>query len=93
MTISRLKVVLSASVAVAALAGCGSSGDDGPSGGTTPPPPAAATSDVPLAAQSSVSDLIAYIRGLIANNTNETGSPILVGDAVLPTSETAEPAP
>ena len=95
MTISRLKVVLAASVAVAALAGCGSSNDDdgGTGGGTAPPPPPAATTDVPASAQADAGGLVAYLRSLIANSTNETGSPILVGTAVLPTSETAEPTP
>ena len=93
MTISRLKVVLAASVALAALAGCGSSSDDNSGSGTGTAPTPTPTTDVPLTAQSSVDSLVAYLRALIANNTNETGSPILVGDAVLLTSETAEPTP
>ncbi len=91
MTTSRLKVLLAASVAVAALAGCGSSNDDG--GTVVAPAPPAPTTDVPQSAQSSVEGLVAYLKSLIANNTNETGSPVLVGNAVLPTSETAEPSP
>ncbi|MES2787513.1 MAG: hypothetical protein V4684_18755 [Pseudomonadota bacterium] len=91
MSISTLRLALAASVAVAALAGCGSSGGD--DAAAVPPPPPAPTSDVPLSAQSTIEGLIAYLNGLISGSTNETGSPVLVGDAVLPVSETAEPSP
>lgn len=69
----------------AALAGCGSSSNDGGSSGS------ASTSDVPQSAQASVSGLMAYMNDLINNMTNNTSEPILVGDAVLPTSDTTEP--
>jgi hypothetical protein len=53
------------------------------------PPPA--TSAVPALAQQSISGLIAYVNDVIASMTNDTGEPVVLGDAVLPTSETSEP--
>ncbi|WP_152682741.1 hypothetical protein [Caenimonas sp. SL110] len=91
MSRSTPRLALAACAAVVALAGCGSSGGGDDGGVTTPPP--APTTDIPQSAQSSVDSLIAYISGLISGSTNETGSPVLVGDAVLPVSETAEPSP
>ncbi len=80
-------ILAAATVAITvALAGCGSSSDDGPSAG-------APASQVPASAQASVSGLIAYLNELINTMTNETSEPIVLGDAVLPTSETDGPAP
>lgn len=69
--------------AAALLMGCGSGGDDAP--------PVARSTDVPSSAQDSVSGLLAYINELIGM-TSSTSEPVLVGDAVLPTSDTTEPA-
>ena len=74
----------------AAVSACGSGGGGGGGGGAAPPP--VATTDVPASAQQSVSGLIAFMNGLIAS-TSETSEPILVGDAVLPVDDTAEPTP
>ncbi len=68
--------------AALALAGCG--GGSGKKARTT---------DVPQSAQQSVGGLVAYINQLIATGTNDTSEPILVGDAVLPTDDTAEASP
>ena len=73
--------------ASAALAACGDSGGGGGVGAD-----AGRTSDVPASAQQSVAGLIAFLNDLIANSTNETGLPILLGDATLPTSDTIEPS-
>lgn len=83
MTMFNLKT-LSALCVAAALAACGSNdGDDSTSTATTPTP----TSGVPQSAQQSVTGLVAFLEQLIAQ-TSETSEPILLGDAVLPTSET-----
>ena len=70
--------------ACALLSACGGGGDDGPA--------SARTTDVPSSAQSSIDGLIAYINELIGQ-TSDTSSPVLVGDAVLPTSDSALPSP
>ena len=48
-----------------------------------------ATTDIPASAQQSSSGLLAYLNELIAG-TSDTTEPVLVGDAVLPTDDTAE---
>ena len=88
----RVAAVAALAVAVAAgLAACGSgSGGDNNAGngtGTTGP-----TSDIPLSAQRDTPGLIAYVTSLLGM-TSETSEPILVGDAVLPVDDHAEPSP
>ena len=73
-------VVLAAS---ALLAACGSGSSDGTA--------QASSTDVPASAQSSVDGLIAYINQLIGQ-TSETTEPVVLGHAVLPTSDTTPPA-
>ena len=80
-----LRTALLALCASAALAACGSS-----SSNDDAPPPVARTTDVPDSAQQSVTGLIAYLNDFIATMTNETGEPILVGNATLPTGDTIE---
>ena len=75
-------VVLAVAAVVSA---CGSGGDGGPAVPVV-------TTDVPASAQQSVSGLITFINSLIAA-TSETTEPILIGDAVLPVDDTAEPTP
>ena len=74
------KRVLAAFVVAAAMVGCGSGSDESPS---------VATTDVPSSAQQSISGLIAYLNELIGTSSDTT-EPVLVGDAVLPTDDTAE---
>lgn len=62
--------------------GCGSSGSDDP----VP----VATTGIPASAQQSTSGLLAYLNELIAGSSDSTED-VLVGDAVLPTDDTAEP--
>lgn len=83
---SLVRLVPIAACVLLALAACGGGGGSGDS-------PAVRTTDVPLSAQQSVGGLIDYIKQLIATGTNDASEPILVGDAVLPTDDTAEPSP
>jgi hypothetical protein len=90
MTMSNIRPrnYLAALAIAAILAGCGGSdSNNGPGGG------AGRTTDVPSSAQGSLEGLLAYMNDLIKTMTNDTSEPILVGDAVLPTSDTVEPAP
>lgn len=74
-----------AMLGVAAFAaGCGSSGSDSDSSGRVP------GSDLPGSALQSTSGLISYLNQLIAAS-DDTSEPVLVGDVVLPTDDTAEP--
>lgn len=84
MTKSDLRCAAAVLAAAAFLAACGSNGD-GPAASTS-------TTDVPASAQSSVSGLIDYINSLIAM-TSETSEPVRLGDATLPTDDTALPSP
>jgi hypothetical protein len=72
-----------------ALAGCGGGGGD--SNGSTGGSPGAGTSEVPFAASQTVAGLVSYLNDLIATGTNGTSEPVVLGDVVLPTSETSEP--
>ena len=84
----QLRHVLAALAATTVMYGCGSSdSDNGPGGAAAP------TTDVPATAQSSVDGLISYMNELINTMTNNTSEPVLVGDAVLPTSDTTEAQP
>ena len=90
---------LSALCAAAALTACGGDGGDGGGGGGATGATGAATgeasrrgTDVPASALQSVSGLLAYMNDLIANSTNETGQPVLLGDGTLPMSDTTEAA-
>lgn len=84
-----LRTCALALVAVAALAGCGGGGGGGRDTEVTVTPRG---TDVPESALQSVPGLIAYMKELIAG-TSETTEPVFVGNAVLPTDETSEPAP
>jgi ABC-type glycerol-3-phosphate transport system substrate-binding protein len=64
------------------LAACGSS-DNGPA------TPAAAATDIPASAAQDSAGLLAFVNGQIGASS-DTGEPIVIGDAVLPTDETTE---
>jgi hypothetical protein len=80
---NRTRVLVLAGV-TALLAGCfGGGGGDSPPVTTTAPP----GNVLPGSATASVASLIAYLQSLIAG-TDETSDPVLLGDAVLPVTET-----
>jgi ABC-type glycerol-3-phosphate transport system substrate-binding protein len=85
MSNTSMRNVLLALAAGAVLAACGSNKDDDVAA------PAARTTDVPQSALDSPAGLVAYLNQLIDTMTNDTTEPILVGDAVLPLTETSEP--
>lgn len=82
--------IVPAALACVALAGCGGGGGgDAPGGGG-----AAGNvpgTDVPVAAQTSIDDVIAFAKALIAG-TDETREPVAIEGATLATSDTDEPA-
>lgn len=80
---SNLRVTVVLLSAAALLAACGG---DGGGGGSN-----SSAGDVPASAQQSASGLIAFMKDLIGR-TDETSEPIALGNAVLPTDDTAEPA-
>jgi hypothetical protein len=82
-------VVTAAAVCVV-LAGCGGGGGDGPGdgGGSAGNVPG---TDVPAPVQTSIADVIAFAKSLIAS-TSETSEPVAIEGATLATSETDEPA-
>jgi hypothetical protein len=84
-----LRAAVLASCMAALLAGCGGGGGDDGGGSTTTTN--ANTGGLPSSATSSVEGLIAYMKGLIATNTDSTSEPVSLGNAVLPTSDTTEP--
>ncbi|MES3010616.1 MAG: hypothetical protein V4738_07535 [Pseudomonadota bacterium] len=63
------------------VAACGGGGDDNVAG-----------SDVSVRATQDSGRAFSFTAGL-ADSSNETGEPIVLGDAQLATSETDEPAP
>ncbi len=69
------------------LAACGGGGGGSTSGEATVP-----GSDVPLSATTSSAGAFAFVKSVAATSDN-TALPIVVGDAVLATSETDEPDP
>jgi hypothetical protein len=73
-------------LALLALGACGGGG-----GGSAVT--ATRTTDVPDTAQQSSGGFIAFLSDLIANHTDGTSEPLLVGDAKAPTDDTSEPAP
>jgi hypothetical protein len=68
------------------LASCGGGGGDSP----VPSDPPIAGTDVPLSATTSSAGALAFVKSVAATSDN-TANPIVVGDAVLATSDTDEP--
>jgi hypothetical protein len=81
-----LTVVLA--VAAASLASCGG-GDDPP---PAPADPLVSGTDVPVSATTSADGAFNFVAS-VAANLDDTGEPLVVGDAVLAVSETDEPKP
>ena len=79
-----------AAVFLLLLAACGGGGGGG--GNITVPNGNVAGTDVPVSATTSSAAATAFVK-TVAATKDETASPIVVGDAVLATSETDEPDP
>ena len=84
----KMHGLLALGAAALLVAGCGSSSNDGPAVPVTPVPPVV-TTDVPSSATANSAGLVTFVNSQVALSS-ETGEPILVGDAVLPTDDTTE---
>jgi hypothetical protein len=73
--------------ASALLVACGGGG-----GGGAPSPQLVPGTDVPLAATESSQAAVDFVATVVAKGEANTETPLTVGDAVLATSEVAEPA-
>lgn len=92
MTWSTLRLLPGAALLALALAACGGGDGDGGGDGSTTTTTFAPGSQVPNSALQSVSGLVAFLNELISGSTNDTGEPVLLGNVVLPTSDTTEPS-
>lgn len=81
----KMHGLLALGAAALLVAGCGSSGSDGPAAPVTP----VVTTDVPSSATANSAGLVTFVNSQIGASS-DTGEPILVGDAVLPTDDTTE---
>jgi hypothetical protein len=81
----RTRLLVAATALV--LSACG-----GGSGGAPAPDPNVAGSDVPQTATLGAADATAFVRGSAASAT-DSAEPLRLGNAILATSETAEPEP
>jgi hypothetical protein len=89
MTSISCRFLLLGIAGLALLSACGGGG-----GGDAPPmavQPPAVLSDVPGSATASAAGAVAFVRQLAARS-DDTSEPIRIGDAVLATSDTDEPA-
>lgn len=80
---NKMHGIALAAAATLLLAACGG-GDDAPA-----PAPVVVTSEVPASAQTDAAGLAAYASQQ-AGMANDTGEPILVGDATLPVDDSTE---
>ena len=80
----NLKWMSSATLALGLLAGCGGGGDGAPVTQYVP------GSEVPVGAEARVDEVISFTKAQIAD-TSDSRDPVLLGDAVLATSESDEP--
>jgi hypothetical protein len=72
------------------LAACGGGGGGGGFGRITAPPATVGGSDVPVSATTSADGAFSFAADVAATQ-DDTAEPLLLGDAVLATSETDEP--
>jgi hypothetical protein len=82
---NSMQALLASTAAALALAGCGGGG-----GGDPLPDPNVAGTDVPQAATTDPAAATAFVRGN-AQAGNDSADPLRLGNAMLATSETAEP--
>jgi hypothetical protein len=89
-TLATVGVGIAGLMSVAVLlSACGGGGGGGSAAPVDPP---VAGSDVPLSATTSSAAALAFVRAVAATSDN-TATPIMVGDATLATSDTDEPDP
>ena len=83
--IMRKRVLPVAAAATLLVTACGGGGE-----APMPVDPVVAGTDVPVSATTSVAEAMAYAKR-VAAASDDTATPQVIGDAVLATSETAEP--
>jgi hypothetical protein len=88
ITYGRSAVTLAVAAMLLAACGGGGDGDDIESRG--PQDPAIAGTEVPTSATTSSAGALAFVKSVAATSSN-TADPIVVGNAVLATSDTDEP--
>ena len=82
----NLRATFIALVMTASVAACGGGGGGGSD--VAAPSSPSLLSDIPASALASVDGLIAFMNNLIDTGTNDTSEPILLGESVLPVSDT-----
>ena len=82
----NLRATFIALVMTASVAACGGGGGGGSD--VAAPASPSSPSDIPASALASVDGLIAFMNNLIDTGTNDTSEPILLGESVLPVSDT-----
>ena len=90
MKITFIRPASAVLAAAALLAACGGGGGDDC---CIAPPGTNNGSQLPSSATASSDGLVAYLKDLIANHTDNTSEPVALGSVTLPTSETSEPLP
>lgn len=93
MQASKTSRTLMALAAALSVASCGGDSNFTPAPAAAPPAnPLVPGTDVPVSATTSADGAFDFVA-LLAATLNETGEPLVLGDAVLATSETDEPRP
>ena len=85
----KIHAILAFGAMALLVAGCGSSSSDTPAPATPVTPPPVVTTDVPSSATANSAGLVTFVDSQIGASS-DTGEPILVGDATLPTEDTTE---
>ena len=80
----NIRTTCMALLMTAAVAACGGGGGSD----VAAPPPPTSQSGIPASALDSVDGLIAFMNQLIDTGTNDTSEPILLGESVLPVTDT-----
>jgi hypothetical protein len=88
---SKLFFSAAALVLSSMLVACGDSSNLPPSAQTPPGPALVDGTDVPVAATQSADEAMAFVRQVVAM-MGDNLLPLILGDAMLATSDTAEPA-
>lgn len=83
---AQYKWIAPTTVAIGLLVGCGGGG-----GGGLDTAGNVAGTDVPLAAETNVGNVISFARAQIAN-TSDSSDPLVLGNATLATSDSDEPS-